>query len=98
MRPARIREDFPQPELPTTATNRCWCSESSRSISSRLRPKNKIVSSLWNRSEERRVGKECRARWSPDHEKKNKKEKEWYARVMQPEEHGRRYVISVATG
>src|SRR5437764_15319653 len=24
------------------------------------------------RSEERRVGKECRARWSPDHEKKKK--------------------------
>src|SRR5437660_12389456 len=25
------------------------------------------------RSEERRVGKECRSRWSPDHAKKNKK-------------------------
>src|SRR5439155_17193773 len=25
------------------------------------------------RSEERRVGKECRSRWSPDHEKKKKK-------------------------
>src|SRR5437016_14215321 len=25
----------------------------------------------WPRSEERRVGKECRSRWSPDHEKKN---------------------------
>src|SRR6266508_6772842 len=25
------------------------------------------------RSEERRVGKECRSRWSPDHEKKNKR-------------------------
>src|SRR5205085_7320485 len=24
------------------------------------------------RSEERRVGKECRSRWAPDHEKKNK--------------------------
>src|SRR5260363_462403 len=24
------------------------------------------------RSEERRVGKECRSRWSPDHEKKNR--------------------------
>src|SRR5205809_7490378 len=24
------------------------------------------------RSEERRVGKECRSRWSPDHKKKNK--------------------------
>src|SRR5438034_11706838 len=27
------------------------------------------------RSEERRVGKECRYRWSPDHEKKKKKKK-----------------------
>ena len=27
------------------------------------------------RSEERRVGKECRSRWSPDHEKKQKKRK-----------------------
>src|SRR5438105_15241159 len=26
-----------------------------------------------NRSEERRVGKECRSRWSPYHEKKKKK-------------------------
>src|SRR5688572_31791668 len=26
-----------------------------------------------NRSEERRVGKECRSRWSPDHEKKKKR-------------------------
>src|SRR5688572_33142868 len=28
------------------------------------------------RSEERRVGKECRSRWSPYHEKKKKKEKD----------------------
>src|SRR5688572_33426584 len=28
------------------------------------------------RSEERRVGKECRSRWSPDHEKKKKKKQE----------------------
>src|SRR5690348_18249968 len=27
------------------------------------------------RSEERRVGKECRARWAPDHEKKKRKER-----------------------
>ena len=30
---------------------------------------------ITNRSEERRVGKECRSRWSPYHEKKNKKQK-----------------------
>src|SRR5687768_18603408 len=28
-----------------------------------------IVDVFRNRSEERRVGKECRSRWSPDHEK-----------------------------
>src|SRR5437016_14633259 len=28
------------------------------------------------RSEERRVGKECRARWSPDHEKKKERQKQ----------------------
>src|SRR6266700_5091024 len=27
----------------------------------------------WHRSEERRVGKECRSRWSPYHSKKKKK-------------------------
>src|SRR5690349_24495338 len=27
------------------------------------------------RSEERRVGKECRSRWSPEHEKKKKKKR-----------------------
>src|SRR5947209_11375979 len=31
---------------------------------------------LRDRSEERRVGKECRSRWSPYHEKKKKKEEE----------------------
>src|SRR5438034_6876630 len=31
------------------------------------------AASARSRSEERRVGKECRARWSPDHEKKKKK-------------------------
>src|SRR6267142_4484474 len=33
-------------------------------------------SSTRPRSEERRVGKECRSRWSPDHEKKKKKKKD----------------------
>src|SRR5438093_13299367 len=28
------------------------------------------------RSEERRVGKECRSRWAPEHEKKKKRDKE----------------------
>src|SRR5438093_13221494 len=30
-----------------------------------------IKSAIQGRSEERRVGKECRSRWSPDHYKKN---------------------------
>src|SRR5690554_996672 len=29
-----------------------------------------LLAKEWNRSEERRVGKECRSRWSPDHERK----------------------------
>src|SRR5687768_18267196 len=29
----------------------------------------------WARSEERRVGKECRSRWAPEHEKKKKHKK-----------------------
>src|SRR5689334_23864227 len=32
---------------------------------------------LANRSEERRVGKECRSRWSPYHEKKKKEKRKW---------------------
>src|SRR5690348_18010731 len=38
----------------------------------RLRPV--LMTSLATRSEERRVGKECRSRWSPDHEKKKRKQ------------------------
>ena len=39
--------------------------ESVREISKAV--KNPIVASLDDRSEERRVGKECRSRWSPYH-------------------------------
>src|SRR6266480_8113369 len=42
----------------------------------------------WNRSEERRVGKECRSRWSPSHEKKKR-----ILRLMT-----RSYLISAYTG
>src|SRR5205809_3480255 len=42
----------------------------------RVGPPAKIVQTadevIFLRSEERRVGKECRSRWSPDHEKKKK--------------------------
>src|SRR5438046_6132391 len=34
------------------------------------------------RSEERRVGKECRARWSPHHERKKKTKKEYRSTVI----------------
>src|SRR5690348_18413322 len=36
-------------------------------------PKTTYPQYLSKRSEERRVGKECRSRWSPDHEKKKEK-------------------------
>src|SRR5687768_18549293 len=43
-----------------------------------LTPQGAVAMTRWlrrqfaeNRSEERRVGKECRSRWSPNHEKKN---------------------------
>src|SRR5688572_32812110 len=32
----------------------------------------------WSRSEERRVGKECRSRWSPDHKKKKTRRTKCY--------------------
>src|SRR5690606_41377230 len=41
-------------------------------LSKRMRLKGSLIS-LSSRSEERRVGKECRSRWSPDHLKKKKK-------------------------
>src|SRR5947209_20542920 len=34
-----------------------------------------LSATLGFRSEERRVGKECRSRWATDHEKKNRKQK-----------------------
>src|SRR5690554_3168174 len=37
-------------------------------------PQDKIQH-VWDRSEERRVGKECRSRWETDHEKKKKRKK-----------------------
>src|SRR5439155_8299593 len=36
------------------------------------RPTTSRLSTIYNRSEERRVGKECRSRWSPYHLKKKK--------------------------
>src|SRR5205807_7971097 len=44
-------------------------------ISSRSATTSSTVAVPNSRSEERRVGKECRARWAPEHEKKTKREK-----------------------
>src|SRR5204862_1631429 len=41
----------------------------------RRRQHHRLAPELFRRSEERRVGKECRSRWSRYHEKKKKKEK-----------------------
>src|SRR6478672_13442620 len=50
-------------DLPTAAASRCARARSGRRRAS-VRQR--------GRSEERRVGKECRSRWSPYHEKKKK--------------------------
>src|SRR5688572_31510372 len=42
----------------------------------RGKPCEQHTSCSWVRSEERRVGKECRSRWAPDHEKKKKNQYE----------------------
>src|SRR5206468_5437574 len=41
-----------------------------------------LAQGLLPRSEERRVGKECRSGWWPDHEKKKKKENRALRRLM----------------
>src|SRR5215471_8506319 len=55
--------------LPICAASR---TSSDSSGSGRKRPR-KSGRSRWSRSEERRVGKECRCRWSPYHQKKKRK-------------------------
>src|SRR5690349_24954316 len=57
----RIAEVEPPPELVTRMFAIPGMREARVSVSGGIRG--------W-RSEERRVGKECRSRWSPDHEKK----------------------------
>ena len=44
---------------------------------------NFICDRMKNRSEERRVGKECRTRWSPYHKKKKKKKKKKHSHTLQ---------------
>src|SRR5258706_3352012 len=43
-----------------------WCSRESAN-ENHTKPRNAVVGRLAYRSEERRVGKECRSRWSPYH-------------------------------
>src|SRR5438477_4853044 len=47
-----------------------WSRDPERDI---IRPSVEGTRNVLERSEERRVGKECRSRWSPYHEKKNNK-------------------------
>ena len=48
--------------------NRLWCEVSVRILWKSIRNYNTLIACLPNnRSEERRVGKECRSRWSPYH-------------------------------
>src|SRR5438874_10852197 len=50
------------------------------------------------RSEERRVGKECRSRWSPDHEKKkndSKCEQEYKTVRLRQSKHSSTYLIFI---
>src|SRR5438094_1507309 len=49
-------------------------------LSANLRAGRPVEPFLLERSEERRVGKECRSRWSPYHEKKKKEITERYRR------------------
>src|SRR6266566_4931026 len=45
------------------------------------------------RSEERRVGKECRSRWSPYHEKKKREVRRFPVRYKIPASSGRRFPV-----
>src|SRR5437660_11419575 len=55
--------------LPISATATCASPERCLSSSPVTRKR-----TSWSRSEERRVGKECRSRWSPYHQKKKENE------------------------
>src|SRR5437868_14673801 len=74
--------------------SRCWCErlldDEDRRCRSRSTSRRRCGSTPpaapWSkskaRSEERRVGKECRSRWSTKHEKKNKKSKSWVSWIQ----------------
>src|SRR5438132_11886071 len=54
-------------------------------------------SSMFPRSEERRVGKECRSRWSPYHQKKNTKKKKVELRNIKYNDTQRHEMINTIT-
>src|SRR5215207_10753288 len=60
--------------LPISST--CRCAESLGAT----RPRPELPPARSPGSEERRVGKECRSRWSPYHKKKKKKRLVWLTR------------------
>src|SRR5699024_10994878 len=67
-----IWKDTPQIGDDGEPVNKVWPSEFSY-LPIFYRDMIAVKPGLEKRSEERRVGKECRSRWAADHEKKNKK-------------------------
>src|SRR5690349_23909495 len=70
---------LPISEVASTLPTIIITATSAMRSSSMVKPSTDSAMKAWafcgsERSEERRVGKECRSRWSPDHEKKKKKE------------------------
>src|SRR5688572_33507262 len=63
----------------------CFSTEQCRIVEIAVWPISGNLSRAAARSEERRVGKECRSRWSPDHEKKNRKNKVEMIRIVRCE-------------
>src|SRR5438128_10240840 len=57
--------------LPISATIRFSFFQRWAAVSRNLHARRKTSTAIAARSEERRVGKECRSRWWPDHYKKN---------------------------
>src|SRR6266487_6451327 len=73
--PARVRRMLPTLSVARRYRLNCGCRIAFRIklgmiFSTFEKRAGDAVSIFWNRSEERRVGKECRSRWSPYHYKK----------------------------
>src|SRR5438445_13674270 len=69
--------DWPEPEPGSAETPMCFFTSGMfADFLGRLSGEPVAVMEV-ERSEERRVGKECRSRWSPDHEKKKARQRRW---------------------